>query len=880
MEKARKWRPSFLSKKPHFDFITAHYLWIVSLALLGSVIIFGAGSGNIAFIDALFFASGASTQAGLNTVDFNQLNTAQQIVCYLIPLMANPIAINSYVVYLRLYWFEKRFQHLVKEARSKRGTISKSKFKANDHSDAERGVNGRNITVMRNGQRSRMTNDGILLDNRGMDSTDVKDYEPHGPAHEPAAASGSASVGMHDVERSGITFATTVKKSDRQEEDAVKIPMSRSEEEHVAILERQREDNETLRIPGPRDAERGLRPELVVQGENEDNLEGLEATFSRPSEYRTPAITIEEPDRRRLRESDGSTDKEEVLEDAKAALNAFSFLKPRKPRIFNKKDKKLHHDEDEIHVAPWRIQRRSTLSALKTALSRDKDDTTPYLSWEPTIGRNSQFPDLTEEQREELGGIEYRSLKTLALVLAFYFFGFHLMGIIGLVPWILNMARWGAVVDAAAQNRTWWGFFTSSSAFMDLGFTLTPDSMNSFNTAVWPLLLMSFLIVIGNTGFPVMLRFMIWLMSLAVPRGTGLYEEVRFLLDHPRRCFTLLFPSGATWWLFWLLVILNGLDVIFFIVLDLGSGPVVDMPAGIKVLNGLFEAASTRTAGFSCVNLALLHPGVQVSYMIMMYISVFPIAISVRRTNVYEEDSLGIYGGGEVEEGNSNGNDLSYVGAHLRRQLSFDLWYIFVGLFILAISEGNRVMANDFSMFAVLFEIISAYGTVGMSLGYPTVNASLCSQFSVVGKLTLIAMMIRGRHRGLPYGLDRAILLPSEALHSKEAADAEARIARQMSHVSNATSGMRNNAARRRRSFSGDRAGKLITSFLHPGPPKPPVHLAPSHGVVNANRRSADAGSEDFEPYVTRAVTSSSTRRDSANGVSRPRPRTSATNPL
>lgn len=33
----------------------------------------------------------------------------------------------------------------------------------------------------------------------------------------------------------------------------------------------------------------------------------------------------------------------------------------------------------------------------------------------------------------------------------------------------------------------------------------------------------------------------------------------------------------------------------------------------------------------------------QVSYLIMMYISVLPIAISVRRTNVYEEQSLGVY---------------------------------------------------------------------------------------------------------------------------------------------------------------------------------------------------------------------------------------------
>jgi Trk-type K+ transport system membrane component len=103
---------------------------------------------------------------------------------------------------------------------------------------------------------------------------------------------------------------------------------------------------------------------------------------------------------------------------------------------------------------------------------------------------------------------------------------------------------------------------------MDLGFTLTPDSMNSFNTAVFPLLVMSFFIIIGNTGFPIMLRFIIWVTSIYVPSHSGLWEELRFLLDHPRRCFTLLFPSAATWWLFWVLVILNGIDLIFFIILD------------------------------------------------------------------------------------------------------------------------------------------------------------------------------------------------------------------------------------------------------------------------------------------------------------------------
>jgi Trk-type K+ transport system membrane component len=104
--------------------------------------------------------------------------------------------------------------------------------------------------------------------------------------------------------------------------------------------------------------------------------------------------------------------------------------------------------------------------------------------------------------------------------------------------------------------------------FNDLGFTLTPESMIPFQFAVLPLLLGTFLIIIGNTGFPCMLRLVIWMTEKCTPRGTAVWEELRFLLDHPRRCFTLLFPSNATWWLFWILILLNGVDLIFFVILD------------------------------------------------------------------------------------------------------------------------------------------------------------------------------------------------------------------------------------------------------------------------------------------------------------------------
>lgn len=66
-------------------------------------------------------------------------------------------------------------------------------------------------------------------------------------------------------------------------------------------------------------------------------------------------------------------------------------------------------------------------------------------------------------------------------------------------------------------------------------------------------------------------------------------------------------------------------------------------------------------------------------------------------------------------------------------------------------------------------------GNVGLSLGYPTVATSFSGQFSTFSKVVICAMMIRGRHRGLPYSLDRAILLPNDRLVANQEEAEEAR---------------------------------------------------------------------------------------------------------
>ena len=146
-----------------------------------------------------------------------------------------------------------------------------------------------------------------------------------------------------------------------------------------------------------------------------------------------------------------------------------------------------------------------------------------------------------------------------------------------------------------------------------------------------------------------------------------------------------------------------------------------------------------------------------------------PIAIAIRKTNVYEEKSLGIYDEDEHDEDEDEAakpNANRGLTAHVQRQLGFDLWYVMLGFFLVAVAEGPRLQPHGkdiaFSLFPILFEIVSAYGTVGLSLGYPRTQTSLCAEFNTVSKLIVIAMQVRGRHRGLPHALDHAILLPCE----------------------------------------------------------------------------------------------------------------------
>lgn len=235
------------------------------------------------------------------------------------------------------------------------------------------------------------------------------------------------------------------------------------------------------------------------------------------------------------------------------------------------------------------------------------------------------------------------------------------------------------------------------------------------------------------------------------------------------------------------------------------------LPRGVRVLAGLFQALAVRSGGFYVVTISQLRIGLLTLYVIMMYISVYPVVITMRHSNVYEERSLGIYADGPQETSSQQSTgffgtlrrqfthqgrgkeslNMYFVRQQLQGQLSHDLWWIVLAVLFITIIETGQFKRDPiaYTSFNVLFEVVSGYGCVGISVGLPNAAYSFSGGWHILSKLILCAVMIRGRHRGLPVAIDRAVLLPDDHLAVAEEEDAQIRLERTMSAMSMRTWG-------------------------------------------------------------------------------------------
>lgn len=478
---------------------------------------------DIDYVDSLLLASGSATQAGLNPIDLNRLQTPQQVILCFVAMVANPVFLHSSMVLVRLYYFHRRFRSLADDAKAKR------QLQDNAVSFSHRGQT----------PRRRLSNYGT------MEATNVV---PGRSSHENPEmvqrSETSDEIGRiqrmiydwggnnnNDNNNNQLSTSSETAMFMSFSPEVLSIPLTRREH----AVERRLSTKETL--------ESAIGHLEYLSESDEKDKEGEERPLLSPTDR---------ADNNQYSSGRPQPVNRISLPPESSLAQQITFHEPEHPAhrirlpgsVPDEQDSSDHHPRDQENHFPSSCHSLPSLSQAPT-----------YSKWDET-------------HKNKFGGIEYRALKTLLLILAGYFVTLHLIGFLWLAAWVHQSPYHESVIQEAGINKYWWAFFTASSAFYNLGYALTPDSMASFSEAPLPLVMMSFLIVVGNTGFPCMLRFIIWVLSKITSWETPLWEELQFLLDHPRRCFTMLFPGADTWRLFFVLVILNAADLAAFFILD------------------------------------------------------------------------------------------------------------------------------------------------------------------------------------------------------------------------------------------------------------------------------------------------------------------------
>ncbi|KAL7423539.1 hypothetical protein Q5752_001119 [Cryptotrichosporon argae] len=450
--------------------------------------------------------------------------------------------------------------------------------------------------------------------------------------------------------------------------------------------------------------------------------------------------------------------------------------------------RRMSHDEAPLTLlaSTRRLFEKSEAELWDEGASWGKWWRTRSARWLPdglgnlVVGRNSRFftEELDDEELEQLGGVEYRALRLLSYLVAGYIFCFQVIPFAIIAIYFSQVNTWDPSFIAASGaqsgtvNKSWYSLFQVVAAYSGAGLSLVDESMTPFKTCYLLIYLLDIAMIAGNHALPMTLRLVIWIGTKIYPCTSETHKTLHFLLDHPRRCFLYLFPSHQTWYLLVAFVAFMAVELFSFLVLNIGL-PVLDELSGWeRFSDGLLQSLSVRAAGFGIVTVADLAPATQFIYIILMYVAIYPIAMSIRSTNVYEERSLGIYehehefAEEPVFQGRRREVFSKYFAWHVRRQLAFDIWPLALAIWVICMLERGKLLdparSAWFTVFAIIFECVSAYSTIGLSLGVPGQNYSFSADLGTASKLVVILVMLRGRHRGLPVAIDRAILLPQE----------------------------------------------------------------------------------------------------------------------
>lgn len=311
------------------------------------------------------------------------------------------------------------------------------------------------------------------------------------------------------------------------------------------------------------------------------------------------------------------------------------------------------------------------------------------------------------------------------------------LGVEALVAMILTV-RLMIGYHLSAGSAIYSGIFHAVSAFNNAGFSLYSDSLVSFAADPWICLTVAVAVILGGIGFPVVFEVA---RGWRRPERWSVMTRITVALTAALLVLGTIGLCAAEW---------------------TNSATLGSLSPSGRILGGFFAATMARTAGFNSIDIGSMHPESLLLTDILMFIG----GGSAGTAGGIKVTTFGVLGyvlWSEMRgETNVNAGRRSIPASNQRQALSIAL--LSIGIVVSA--TFTIMFMTSHSLDEVLFEVISAFATVGLSTG---ITAGLPTGAHVLlvvlmfagrtGPLTLAsALALRERNQRFELPLERTIV--------------------------------------------------------------------------------------------------------------------------
>jgi trk system potassium uptake protein TrkH len=275
---------------------------------------------------------------------------------------------------------------------------------------------------------------------------------------------------------------------------------------------------------------------------------------------------------------------------------------------------------------------------------------------------------------------------------------------------LLLFARFTLGYGETVADAAWFAVFHSVSSFNNAGFALFSDNLISYAADPFVCVPIAVSIILGGIGFPVIMQLrkhlrspLKWTMNTRIViAGT-----ITLLVAGTVYITAIEWSNPAT---------LGGMDW------------------GEKLLAGFFMSVQTRTAGFNSIDVGAMDPASWIGMDVLMLIgggpagtaggikiTTFAVLFFILVTEIRGEGAVNVFG------------------KRLPRSVHREaITVVLLAVGVIVAATVTLMLITDVELDRLLFEVVSAFGTVGLSTG-------ITADLPPAGQVILIVLMFIGR---------------------------------------------------------------------------------------------------------------------------------------